>query len=165
MTSRLAPMTELGSCVAPVCVALQPVHREQLAVFFQDLHRAGLEDFFHPHPLNGQAASALCTYAGLDFYGVLLSGGRVIGYGMLRGWDEGYAIPSLGIAIHPLFQGQGYGRLLIQFLHGIARARGAEKLRLKVNCKNLSALSLYQSEGYVFQDAVEDEMVGVLVLT
>jgi len=95
-----------------------------------------------------------------DLYYVLIEGEHVIGYGFLRGWDKGYNIPSLGIVIHPAERGKGLGRLLMLFLHAVARRRGAEKVMIKVKPDNEAALHLYRSLGYRFPDKVMGRLVG-----
>jgi ribosomal protein S18 acetylase RimI-like enzyme len=80
---------------------------------------------------------------------------------MLRGWDEGYQIPSLGLAIHPSVRGQGLGKMLMGFLHLQAFRRGAEKVRLRVNSTNDKALKLYKGLGYVFEE--DPHQVDLLV--
>jgi ribosomal protein S18 acetylase RimI-like enzyme len=53
----------------------------------------------------------------------VLQGSRIVGYGMLRGWDEGYSVPSLGILVRAEACGQGIGKLLMEHLH-LAPASG-----------------------------------------
>ncbi len=84
------------------------------------------------------------------------------GYGMLRGWDEGYEIPSLGIAILPGYQRKGLGRLLMTHLHEVARQRGAKRIRLKVYARNAAAVSLYSSLGYKLEPIDGGQYLGVL---
>ena len=98
---------------------------DALARFFGVLGAAGVEQFFHPHPLTSEAAALRANYAGRDVYLVLVHGREIVGYGMLRGWDEGYSVPSLGIAVHPHMQGCGLGRRLMHALHHVALERGA----------------------------------------
>lgn len=148
----------------PVCVALVPKHASALANLFARLRDAGDEDFFHPHALTAEEAVARANYSGRDFYCIMLQGDNVIGYGMLRGWDEGYAIPSLGIALDPSVRGRGYSRVLMNFLHDHARQRGAAKVRLKVNLKNRAAIELYRSLGYVFESPTDQNLIGYLDL-
>jgi len=94
-----------------------------------------------------------------------VDGNVVLAYGILRGWDEGYAIPSLGIAVHPDARGTALGELLMHFLHGAARQRGARRVRLKVYSDNLAARSLYAKLGYNFDSVVEDgQLIGTLEL-
>ena len=136
-----------------------------LANFFLDLKESGDEAHFHPHPLNEEEARRLAGYCGKDLYYVIVDRDRVLGYGMLRGWDEGYKVPSLGIAIHPLVRGKGLGKLLVEFLHAAARWKGAEKIRLKVYPDNMHAVRLYEKLGYIFQDKDSEQLVGFIDLS
>ena len=135
-----------------------------LAEFFATLVASGDDRTFHPHPFTPEAAAERARYRGLDVYCVATVAGRVLGYGMLRGWDEGYAIPSLGIAIHPAARGVGLGRLLMTYLHCEARRRGAPHIRLKVYPDNAAAVALYRSLGYAFDRLEDGQLVGHVVL-
>ena len=135
-----------------------------LAAFFERLKAAGDERWFHPHPLTAEEAQRRVRYGGRDLYYVLADGGRVLGYGMLRGWDEGYAVPSLGIAIDPASRGRGYARLLMLFLHAAARGRGADRVRLTVDADNETALRLYRALGYATREMPDGRLEGILRL-
>jgi len=148
----------------PVCVALGSKHATSLAGLFAHLQQKDAEKFFHPHPLTADEATARSNYSGRDFYCVMLEDDVVVGYGMLRGWDEGYAIPSLGIALDPSVRGRGYSRLLMNFLHDAARTRSATRVRLKVDSQNRPAIKLYRSLGYVFKPQTREELIGFLDL-
>lgn len=118
--------------------------------------------YFHPHPFTKEEAEKLARYEGQDLYYILTENYQILGYGMLRGWDEGYRVPSLGIYIHPDARGMGLGKLLMQFLHAIAKRKGAKKIRLKVYSDNVVALKLYESLGYVFEKEEAGQLVGIL---
>lgn len=133
-------------------VKLTPRWQNGLELFFQALKDNGDTILFFPHSTDGETISQLAHYSGKDLYYLLVEGENILGYGLLRGWDEGYQFPSLGIAIHPLARGTGLGRLLIKFLHAIALRRGANKVRLRVLKNNERAISLYRSFGYIFED-------------
>jgi ribosomal protein S18 acetylase RimI-like enzyme len=75
-------------------------------------------------------------------------GGEVVAFGMLRGWHEGYATPSLGIAVRPDREGRGYGRAMMAALERLARERGATRIRLRVHPDNVRARQLYAGQGY-----------------
>jgi ribosomal protein S18 acetylase RimI-like enzyme len=145
--------------------ALCPAHADALARFFEVLKAHGIDKTFHPHPFTAEAARDRANYAGQDLYFVLLKGSDVMGYAMLRGWDEGYEVPSLGIALHPDAQGQGLGRLLMEFLHVASLQRGAKTIRLRVYRDNKSAITLYRSLGYkLTQDRDCRYLLGLLDL-
>ena len=83
---------------------------------------------------------------------------------MLRGWDEGYKVPSLGITIHPSVREVGLGRLFMHFLHVAARRRGCDKIRVKVYPQNVSAAALYEKLGYKFETKEAGQLVGFVQL-
>jgi ribosomal protein S18 acetylase RimI-like enzyme len=74
--------------------------------------------------------------------------GEVVAFGMLRGWQEGYEVPSLGIAVRSDREGAGYGRAMLIALEQLARERGASRIRLRVHPENLRARRLYDARGY-----------------
>ncbi len=153
--------TDIESVAVPVCQVVRPEHASALAGFFERLRAQGIEKYFHPHPLTADEAPKRATYRGRDFYCVLVQDAVVVGYGMLRGWDAGYEVPSLGIVIDPAAQGRGYGRRLMEFLHATARERGANRIRLKVYPDNLKAVALYRSLGYEFQGEENGQLMGI----
>ena len=137
----------------------------QLHAFLKGLQHSGDDKHFHPHSFDFSAVQRLCEeYCGRDLYYVLMVRGEVAGYGMLRGWDEGYAIPSLGIALSAAIRGKGLGTCFMHFLHAAARLNGAERVRLKVYRNNIGARRLYSKLGYIFAAAEGEQDVGTLVL-
>ena len=104
------------------------------------------------------------NYQGRDLYYALADGMTMIGYGMLRGWDEGYEIPSLGLALDSSVRGHGYGRMFMHFLHAAALRRGAKRIRLKVHRENVRGIDLYKSLGYEFGQQEGSQLIGYLQL-
>lgn len=135
-----------------------------LAEFFAALLASGDDRWFHPHPLSAAGAVEVAAYQGRDVYLVALRDERVVGYGIARGWDDGYAVPSLGIAVHPAARGTGVAGLLMNALHVAAMARGATRVRLRVHPENQVALRLYESLGYQFRDLERGERIATLDL-
>ena len=146
------------------CRIVDETLEQPLVEFFRALKRAGDDKYFHPHPLTDEEAKRRAHYSGKDLYYVLVEGDKVLGYGILRGWDEGYEAPSLGIVIHPAVRGMGLGKLFMHFLHAAARRRGASKIRLKVYPDNTTAVTMYQELGYTFQAEEAGQLVGFVDL-
>jgi ribosomal protein S18 acetylase RimI-like enzyme len=121
--------------------------------------------YFHPHALTAEEAERLCEYLGKDLYYICEKDGSILGYAILRGWDEGYKVPSLGVAVRPDARNTGIGTILISFLHVVARWRGVEKIRVKVYSDNGIALNLYKRMGYVFEMLEDGQWVGFLDLS
>jgi [ribosomal protein S18]-alanine N-acetyltransferase len=91
-------------------------------------------------------------------------GGDVVAFGMLRGWHEGYAVPSLGIAVRRDLEGRGVGRAMMDALERSARERGADAIRLRVHPDNVRARRLYLARGYVDKGMERDQHLMVLTL-
>ena len=78
--------------------------------------------------------------------------GRLIGYGKIR---HPTPLPAsehvwevFGLAVDPQFEGRGAGRALMEALIDEARARGGEKMTLRVFAPNERAQRLYESLGF-----------------
>lgn len=133
-------------------VRLEPRWTGALREFFQDLQGNGDDIFFSPHPSDEKSLRQIASSNGRDLYYLLVEEEKILGYGLLRGWDEGFQVPSLGVAIHPSVRGAGIGKMFMSFLHDLARRRGASRVRLRVHMKNEAAICLYTSFGYVFEE-------------
>jgi ribosomal protein S18 acetylase RimI-like enzyme len=137
---------------------------ESLVVFFEELSSSKVDNFFHPHLFNARIAKQLCNYTGQDEYYVVSYNDKVVGYGFLRGWDDGFEIPGLGIVVSESVRGKGTGFLFMSFLHKIAISKGAQKVRLKVYEENYAALCLYKKIGYTFDSFEDGQLVGYIDL-
>lgn len=142
-------------------VRLRPVWVKPLQAFHASLQACGDTRLFSPHPFSASALSDLCNPARQDLHYVLTADATVIGYGLLRGWDEGFSTPSLGIAIDPVWRGIGLSRTLMHFLHSAARAKGATRVRLRVHPSNAAAISLYRNLDYQFEVSVDRDGLWV----
>jgi ribosomal-protein-alanine N-acetyltransferase len=145
---------------------LTPRHVHELVAFLERLATGGDGRLFHPHPFTPEAVAAIAAPGSRDEYVVVTAGrqGPVVAYGMLRGWEEGFTVPSLGIAVDRQWRGHGVGRRLVSHLHAIATSRGAANVRLKVYRSNTAAVALYRSFGYQFQPHSPDEWLGFVSL-
>ncbi len=143
---------------------LGPSDVDVLAAFFGEIAADPTADRFHPHPFTAEAARAIAQHEGRDLYLGQFLDGRLVGYGMLRGWDAGYETPSLGIYLSAEVRGRGLSKALMEDLHDQARARGAEKVRLKVYKDNVRAVNLYEQLGYVFFAEEGEQRVGLFEL-
>ena len=138
---------------------------ETLTSFFEMIKKKGEDQYFHPHAFNKKKAEQLGYYKGNDLYFLQTSKYEICGYGMLRGWDEGYSVPSLGIIIHPDYRGKGLGKKFMTFLHNQAKQKGAKQIALKAYPGNKSAIALYKKMGYIFKKKKEGQLPGYLKLT
>ncbi|WP_329480504.1 GNAT family N-acetyltransferase [Kribbella sp. NBC_01484] len=115
--------------------------------------------------------------AGLDLLGVLHTGERYAGMGLLV--DRGSALQAhwrtvLRVMVHPQHQGNGAGRVLMEGLRGSAVDLGLEQLQLTIR-DGLGLEQFYEPLGYrvvgrhpravrVVEDDYRDEILLVLDL-
>ncbi len=74
---------------------------------------------------------------------------ELVGFFMLRGWDEGYEAPAYGVLIAEPFSGYGLTTLSLTMAKTICRLRGAPRIMLKVHPGNFSAKSLFERAKFI----------------
>jgi ribosomal protein S18 acetylase RimI-like enzyme len=144
---------------------LKPEMEQALADFFVAISKDNYARYYCPYSLTSETAKELCGLSGKDLYYVLIDKEVILGHGMLRGWDEGYLVPSLGIVIHPDAINMGLGTMLTRFLHSVARFKGCPAVRLSVYKDCMSALSIYKKLGYTFAPQNDKKLIGTLLLS
>lgn len=119
-----------------------------LSRFFFDNNRPDITRNFHPFDLSEKTAKIITCTIHLDNYFGAFCKNRIIGFGMLRGWDDGFDVPSLGILVDHLHQRKGIGRLLTNYAISLAKSKRCKKIRLSVYEDNFPAMALYSSIGF-----------------
>jgi [ribosomal protein S18]-alanine N-acetyltransferase len=77
---------------------------------------------------------------------LLRAGDVVLGYFVaMKGVDE---VHLLNITVAPAYQGQGWGRVMLEALALWAKGQGAQWLWLEVRVSNVRALRIYEHHGY-----------------
>lgn len=157
-------MTAPDDAAAIEIVRHDPSRSAALLHFLERLAVTAEAAWFRPHPFTADHVRGIAMPSVRDLHYLLVRGAEVIGYGLLRGWDEGYDVPSLGIAIHPDHRGLGLGMTLMQFLHSAARMRGCARVRLRVSDGNAAGIMLYERMGYRFEDFEDRSPSGRLIV-
>jgi len=137
-------------------------HYAQLTAIYKEIVEVGADEFFHPHPFTQRYAIELLNSCSKDVYLLALSNGQTLAYGMLRGWNDGYDTPFLGIYVAREARGTGMAQLMMESLRFAAQAKGAAEIRLKVHQDNIPAIRLYESLGYKMSKFDEHQLIGVL---
>lgn len=138
-------------------------HIQELMELFGFIeHDEDAKNFFYPHPFTYQHASFIANNVEKDIYVLAKYNSKILSYGMLRGWDEGYQVPSLGIYVVQESRSIGLGKFMLEYLHLSAKLRGAISVRLKVHRNNERALRLYQKIGYKFDLDSEEHNPQIL---
>jgi ribosomal protein S18 acetylase RimI-like enzyme len=136
---------------------------ERLTAYFAKIRADSTSTGFRPHPFDADTARVVAAGTGRDMYVVGLTDGDFVAYGMLRGWDANYEVPSLGIYVSPVARGSSVAEAFMGYLHGLAAGMGSSTVRLTVDEWNGPALRLYRRLGYSFTTYAEPgRLVGTV---
>jgi len=116
---------------------------DRLSRFFEENNVPPTTRFFAPFPLTGGSARKIARRKNKDRYFVGKIGERVVAMCMLRGWDKGYAVPSLGVLVDYRCRRRGFGRVMTEFALLDAERLGCKAVRLSVHAGNRIARRLY----------------------
>jgi ribosomal protein S18 acetylase RimI-like enzyme len=139
---------------------IQPEDLETLSDFFAGNNVPGITDSFTPFPLTPETAEWIACQPHRDRFYLAFDGNTPVGFSMLRGWDEGYSIPSFGIFIDHRQHGHGFGRELLALTVGEAKNLGCEKVRLSVYASNPAACRIYRDLGFVEAERISITHLG-----
>jgi len=107
-----------------------------------------IENKSHSHPWSEKLF--LSNFGQRYFNHILLQDEQVIGYFVASAVAG--EVTLMNIAISPEKQGQGAGKLLLQFLLDFSRENAEQEVWLEVRASNQSAIHLYQKLGFVEVD-------------
>ncbi len=139
---------------------VRPEDASALAALFERNSIPAVTEKFDPFPLTSVHAHRIALEPRQDDYYIALCKKDLLGLSMLRGFDEGYEIPSFGVFIDHACQGRGVGRRLTVWTIDQARLRGCPAVRLSVYADNVGARSLYASLGFHEQERQAVERTG-----
>ena len=122
--------------------------RGTLDAVFDEIVTGEDNKLFHPHPFTKEFAAHLSSYSGRDYYALAFCAKDVVGYAMLRGWDEGYAVPTVGLYICRKYRGRKFALPLLRQLRLEALQRGAVEMMAKVAVENIRSMRAFISAGF-----------------
>jgi ribosomal protein S18 acetylase RimI-like enzyme len=124
--------------------------REAFRAFLEANDVPAVTATFDPFPMRAAEADRILDEMREDrYYGAFTATGELVGFSMLRGWDEGYEVPSFGIAVDHRRHGNGLGGRLTRWTIRRAQELGAPAVRLSVYSDNPNARALYSGLGFV----------------
>jgi ribosomal-protein-alanine N-acetyltransferase len=146
-----------------VDVVITALRAEQAAELSDLLLSAPAEysKHFTPFAFDRLAVSKVLSQAQQDrYYGIIIAG-KIAGFFMLRGFDQGYKVPAYGVWIAPQHTGKGLAELTLKYAVAVCRASSIDKLMLKVHPDNIVAKGIYERNG--FAAAGTDEKNGNII--
>ena len=97
-------------------------------------------------------------------YDRLLAGNEFVGFASCGSTEKPAVFKLHKIYLHPAWQGQGFGSLLLQHCEREASQLGAGRLILNVNKRNAKAIAAYQRNGFVIAESVVTDIGGGFVM-
>ncbi|MDO9165965.1 MAG: ribosomal protein S18-alanine N-acetyltransferase [Rhodoferax sp.] len=128
----------MSAILKPVEARFEPMTAQNLETVLR------VEQVAYAHPwVLGNFLDAL--KAGYEAQ-MLMADDNLLGYFVaMRGVDE---VHLLNITVAPVYQGQGWARVMLDALAIWARGQGADWLWLEVRVGNLRAVQVYEAQGY-----------------
>jgi len=145
------PISELG-----------PKDEEALTRFFLENNRPEITDLFRAFAMDATSAKRICHGPRRDRYFAMYEGEMIVCFGMLRGWDEGYEVPTFGLTADHRSNGRGHGWRMWRWAIGLARDLGAKKLRITTDLKNAIILGMAAKLGFKQTRELPDERVEMI---
>ena len=126
---------------------LRPEHISELIKKLSE-NSAEYLKLFTAFELTPDTFNSILSKAVRDKYFGIFFGETIIGFYMLRGFDQGYEVPSYGVVISSDFSNKGLSRLTLYHAFSVCKLNGIKKIMLKVRPENIFAKKLYESVGF-----------------
>ena len=139
-------------------LAIRPLAIDDAAALssFLQSQATGYARFFRPFGFDTNTIVDVLANVRQDALMGLFWQDQMVGFFMLRGWNEGYDVPAFGILIDERHRGCGLEMLSLETAKIICRLRGATRLMIKMHPDNISAKGVARKTGFV-QSGVEAE--------
>jgi len=123
--------------------------------------RAEYAAHFHPFAFDEGSVRSALERARRDQYWGVQVGGELAGIVMLRGFDDGYAVPAFGVFVAEEFAGRGLGRRALEEATRWCEAKEVTEIMLTVHPENTRAARVYEQAGFV---ATGERIEGRIVM-
>lgn len=104
--------------------------------------------YFTPFSFKEDAIKKIINNSINDKYFGIFINDNLAGFYMLRGFDEGYEVPSYGVWISDKFSKLGLSKLTLQHAITYCKVNNLKKIMLKVHTENIVAKNIYESFGF-----------------
>jgi len=122
-------------------------HSEELTNLLQNSTQQYSQYFIH-FPFDLETISGILSKAIKDqIYGIYVED-NLAGFYMLRGFDEGYSVPSYGVWISENYSNKGLSTFTLQHAISFCKLNSIKKIMLKVHPDNIAAKHIYEKYGF-----------------
>lgn len=133
--------------IDPEITALTPLEAGEISRLLT-ASRGGYVAHFHPFSFDEANVQAQLERARRDRFWGMRSGGKLVGFFMLRGFDEGYERPAFGVFIDEQFAGRGLARRALAAATQWCEEKGIKEMMLTVYPENAAARRIYEEAGF-----------------
>jgi RimJ/RimL family protein N-acetyltransferase len=116
----------------------------------------GYARFFRPFDFDRDTITSVLASHNQDVMMGLYWQDELVGFFMLRGWNEGYDVPAFGILIDEKYRGCGLEMISLETAKIICKLRGSSRLMIKMHPDNISAKGVLRKTGFI-RSGVESE--------
>ena len=104
--------------------------------------------YFVPFSFEEDSIKKIISDAVNDKYFGIFINDDLAGFYMLRGFDQGYEVPSYGIWISDKYSGLGLLKLTLQHAITFCKLNGLKKIMLKVHPEHTIVKNIYENFGF-----------------
>lgn len=104
--------------------------------------------YFAPFPFDADFLKQMLAAARNDQFWGMSADAALAGMFMLRGFDEGYTVPSYGVSVAEKFSGRGLLKVSLAFSIAWCRLNDINRIRLTVHPDNVVAKNVYENIGF-----------------
>lgn len=120
---------------------------EELANLLMD-SKQKYSQYFIPFSFDLETISEVLSKTIKDqIYGIYVED-NLVGFYMLRGFDEGYSVPSYGVWISEKYSNKGLSTFTLQHAISVCKLNSIKKIMLKVHPDNITAKHIYEKYGF-----------------
>jgi len=94
--------------------------------------------FFYAFDFSEDQIASILAKKKKDVYSGMYWRGELVGIFMLRGWDDGYDVPSFGVFVAEKYRGGAFMRISLDVAKMICRLSGAKRLMATIHPDNVS---------------------------
>jgi len=105
--------------------------------------------YFIPFEFDYESIKQVLLKMKLDQFFCIFVNNKIAGFYMLRGFDDGYKIPTYGVWISKDCSGMGLAKLTIRHAISFCKINGVDEIMLKVHPENIIAKKIYEKSGFV----------------
>jgi len=135
-------------------------HSKELSELLQGADK-DYTQYFVPFAFDSETILKILSNVIKDQYYGIFTKNNLIGFYMLRGFDEGYEIPSYGVWVAKDFSSKGISKLTLQHAISFCKINNIKKIILKVHPDNVIAKNIYESFGFIYEGV--DKRIGHLI--